>query len=94
MYQRIITVTFRDELTKASMTNYLQPIIKQQGEAYGLISMTSLTSVSWICIFGQTTKQLRQLVMNTASKLGTLCKRQAPRLKLKKAPWRAPGLMA
>ena len=37
----IVTVTFRDELTKASMTNYLQPIIKQQGESYGLISMTS-----------------------------------------------------
>ena len=42
MYQRIVTVTFRDELTKASMTNYLQPIIKQQGESYGLISMTSI----------------------------------------------------
>ena len=42
MYQGIVTVTFRDELTKASMTNYLQPIIKQQGESYGLISMTSI----------------------------------------------------
>ena len=41
MYQRIVKVIFRDELTKASMTNYLLPIIKQQGEAYGLISMTS-----------------------------------------------------
>ncbi len=41
MYQRIVIVTFRDQLTKASMTNYLQPIIKQQGEEYGLISMTS-----------------------------------------------------
>ena len=37
MYQRIVIVTFKDELSKASMTSYLHPIIKQQGEAYGLI---------------------------------------------------------
>ena len=30
MYQRIVIVTFKDELSKASMTS----IIKQQGEAY------------------------------------------------------------
>ena len=41
MYQRIVIVTFKDELSKASMTSYLHPIIKQQGEAYGLIAMTS-----------------------------------------------------
>ena len=35
MYQRIVIVTFKDELSKASMTSYLHPIIKQQGEAYG-----------------------------------------------------------
>ena len=40
-YQRIVIVTFKDELSKASMTSYLHPIIKQQGEAYGLIAMTS-----------------------------------------------------
>ena len=39
MYQRIVIVTFKDELSKASMTSYLHPIIKQQGEAYGLIAM-------------------------------------------------------
>ena len=41
MYQRIISITFKDQLTKASLTSYLHPIIKQQGEAYGLISMVS-----------------------------------------------------
>lgn len=53
MYQRIVTVTFRDELTKASMTNYLQPIIKQQGESYGLISMTStdITDLSILDVY-------------------------------------------
>ena len=53
MYERIVTVTFRDELTKASMTNYLQPIIKQQGESYGLISMTStdITDLSILDIY-------------------------------------------
>ena len=53
MYQGIVTVTFRDELTKASMTNYLQPIIKQQGESYGLISMTStdITDLSILDIY-------------------------------------------
>ena len=44
MYQRIVIVTFKDELSKASMTSYLHPIIKQQGEAYGLIAMTSTQS--------------------------------------------------
>ena len=42
MYQRIVIVTFKDELSKASMTSYLHPIIKQQGEAYGLIAMTQV----------------------------------------------------
>ena len=28
MYQRIVIVTFKDELSKASMTSYLHPIIK------------------------------------------------------------------
>ena len=41
MYQRIYTVNFRDELSKASITSYLHPVIKQQGEAYGLIAMVS-----------------------------------------------------
>ena len=42
MYQRIVIVTFKDELSKAAMTSYLHPIIKQQGEAYGLIAMTQV----------------------------------------------------
>ena len=29
------------------MTNYLQPIIKQQGKAYGLIAMTSTNSTNF-----------------------------------------------
>ena len=41
MYQRVITLTFKDELSKEAITNYLQPVIKEQGEAYGLIAMTS-----------------------------------------------------
>ena len=39
MYQRVITLTFKDELSKEAITNYLQPVIKEQGEAYGLIAM-------------------------------------------------------
>ncbi|GIR51071.1 MAG: hypothetical protein CM15mP60_1320 [Alphaproteobacteria bacterium] len=31
MYQRVIIVTFKDELSKASMTSYLHPIIKAAG---------------------------------------------------------------
>ena len=41
MHQMIVIVNFKDELSKASMTSYLHPIIKQQGEAYGLNAMTS-----------------------------------------------------
>lgn len=33
MYQRVITLTFKDELSKEAITNYLQPVIKEQGEA-------------------------------------------------------------
>ena len=40
VYQRVITLTFKDELSKEAITNYLQPVIKEQGEAYGLIAMT------------------------------------------------------
>ena len=40
MYQRIVTLTFKDELSKDAITDYLQPVIKEQGEAYGLIAMT------------------------------------------------------
>ena len=49
MYQRIFTVNFRDELSKASITSYLHPVIKQQGEAYGLIAMIS-TQISELSI--------------------------------------------
>ena len=49
MYQRIYTVNFRDELSKASITSYLHPVIKQQGEAYGLIAMVS-TQISELSI--------------------------------------------
>lgn len=40
MYQRIVTLTFKDELSKDAITDYLQPVIKEQGEVYGLIAMT------------------------------------------------------
>ena len=40
VYQRIVTLTFKDELSKNAITDYLQPVIKEQGEAYGLIAMT------------------------------------------------------
>ena len=40
VYQRIVTLTFKDELSKDAITDYLQPVIKEQGEAYGLIAMT------------------------------------------------------
>ena len=39
MYQRIITLTFKDELSKDAINSYLQPVIKEQGEAHGLIAM-------------------------------------------------------
>ena len=40
MYQRMIRSTFKDELSRKSVLSYLAPIVKQQGEAYGLIAMT------------------------------------------------------
>ena len=40
MYQRIVTLTFKDELSKDAITDYLQPVIKEQSEAYGLLAMT------------------------------------------------------
>ncbi len=42
MYQRMIRSTFKDELSRKSVLIYLAPIIKQQGEAYGLIAMTQV----------------------------------------------------
>ena len=41
MYQRIVKVSFKDELSRKALLSYLHPITKQQGEAFGLISMTS-----------------------------------------------------
>ena len=40
MYQRGITLTVNNELSKEAITNHLQPVNKEQGEAYGLIAMT------------------------------------------------------
>ena len=45
MYERIVKVSFKDELSRKALLSYLHPITKQQGEAFGLISMTS-TQVS------------------------------------------------
>ena len=42
MYQRIFRSTFKDELSRKSVLSYLAPIVKQQGEAYGLIAMTQV----------------------------------------------------
>ena len=42
MYQRMIRSTFKDELSRKSVLSYLAPIVKQQGEAYGLIVMTQV----------------------------------------------------
>ena len=42
MYQRMIRSTFKDELSRKSVLSYLGPIVKQQGEAYGLIAMTQV----------------------------------------------------
>ena len=42
MYQRMIRSTFKDELSRKSVLNYLALIVKQQGEAYGLIAMTQV----------------------------------------------------
>ena len=33
VYQRIVTLTFKEELSKDAITDYLQPVIKEQGEA-------------------------------------------------------------
>ena len=83
MYQRIVTVTFRDELTKASMTNYLQPIIKQQGESYGLISMTStdITDLSILDVYIWPDYKTAQAASNEyGAKIRMLYKRRAQRL--------------
>ena len=42
MYQRIIRSTFKDELSRKSVLSYFAPIVKQQGEAYGLTAMTQV----------------------------------------------------
>ena len=42
IYQRMIRSTFKDELSRKSVLSYLAPIVKQQGEAYGLIAMTQV----------------------------------------------------
>ena len=42
MYQRMIRSTFKDELSRKSVLSYLAPIVKQHGEAYGLIAMTKV----------------------------------------------------
>ena len=42
MYQRMIRNTFKDELSRKSVLSYLAPIVKQQGEAYGLIAITQV----------------------------------------------------
>ena len=42
MYQRMIKSTFKYELSRKSVLSYLAPIVKQQGEAYGLIAMTQV----------------------------------------------------
>ena len=41
MYCRIFKTRYKDELTRKALLSYLHPIIQQQGEAYGLISMLS-----------------------------------------------------
>ena len=38
----MIRSTFKDELSRKSVLGYLAPIVKQQGEAYGLIAMTQV----------------------------------------------------
>ena len=42
MYQRMIRSTFKYELSRKSVLSYLDTIIKQQGEAYGMIAMTQV----------------------------------------------------
>lgn len=41
MYCRMVKLKFKDGLTRKALLSYLQPIIQQQAEAYGLISMTT-----------------------------------------------------
>ena len=38
----MISSTFKDEFSRKSVLSYLAPILKQQGEAYGLIAMTQV----------------------------------------------------
>ena len=38
----MIRSTFKDELSRKSVLTYLAPIVKQQGEVYGLIAMTQV----------------------------------------------------
>ena len=37
----MVKLKFKDGLTRKALLSYLQPIIQQQAEAYGLISMTT-----------------------------------------------------
>ena len=38
----MIRSTFKDEFSRKSVLSYLAPILKQEGEAYGLIAMTQV----------------------------------------------------
>ena len=49
MYQRMIRITFKDQLSMKGVLSYITPIVRQQGEAYGLIGMTQ-TEVSELSV--------------------------------------------
>ena len=49
MYQRMIRSTFKDQLSIKGVLSYIAPMVRQQGEAYGLIAMTQ-TEVSELSV--------------------------------------------
>lgn len=49
MYQRMIRSTFKDQLSMKGVLSYIAPMVRQQGEAYGLIAMTQ-TEVSELSV--------------------------------------------
>ena len=94
MYQRMIRSTFKDELSRKSVLSYLAPIVKQQGEAYGLIAMTQVqvSDSSVVTTFIWPDYETAMAAWDEYG--GKVTKRPAipsPSLTCSKASWNAPG---
>ena len=94
MDQRMIRSAFKDELNRKSVLSYLAPIVKQQGEPYGLIEMTQVqvSDSSVVTTFIWPDCETAMAAWDEYG--GKVTKRPAilsPSLTCSKASWNAPG---